>query len=150
MRFDKTLLIAAILLLACIVSVGAAHAEPQMQFEILTTDELTDSSRAPPIYGDVRQDETDTHSYYIDGNKKTFEVSLNWDRGSNDNDLDLQLHLPNGNILEFQDQDDGQYNGKITARMSVTSQFANAYWSCSVDGARVIGIQPYTLTMNSY
>ena len=33
MRLGKTLLITAILLPACIVPAGAAHAEPQMQFE---------------------------------------------------------------------------------------------------------------------
>ena len=48
MRLGKTVLIAVILLFACMLPAGAAaHAEPQIQFEILTLDKLTDVSRTP-------------------------------------------------------------------------------------------------------
>ena len=148
MRFGKTLLVTAILLLACIVPAGAAHTEPQMQFEILTTDELTDSSRAPPIYGDVRQGETDSYSY-TPGNERTLELSLTWDRTSG-NSLDIHIHQPNSNSVILNDGDDGRIDGKISLRTSLTSDMTNRIWMVEVVGALVSGTESYTLIINSY
>ncbi len=148
MRFGKTLLIAAIVLLACIVPAGAAHAEPQMQFEILTTDELTDSSRAPPVYGDVRQGEVD-HHIHTPGNDRTLEVSLTWDRTSG-NDLDLDVTPPNGRVSRLHDLDDGRTDGKIAFRTALNKNTINRPWGFDVVGAQVSGTQSYTLIINSY
>ena len=104
MRFFRTVLIAAVILLACIIPANAAAADSQIQFEILTGDHLSEQFRAAPVYGTVSQGETKRYTY-TPGNERTLEISLQWDR-STGNDLDLYVTPPNGGANLIHDEVD--------------------------------------------
>ncbi|MCZ0859688.1 hypothetical protein O0S10_00425 [Methanocorpusculum sp. MG] len=145
----KKILIAAIILLALAGSTNAAGTDQQVSFEILTQDQITGPSRAPPITDTVSQGETNHHTYTpVTGQK--LEVSLTWNRASSGNDLDLRICPPGTDSIVLQDEIDGRTDGNIFIRTSLTTNTLNKPWGFEVIGARVSGTQSYTLTINSY
>ena len=148
MKHLKKIFIAAIILIAFIGSANAAAVEQQVSFEILTDDQVM-SSRAAPVNDDVRQGETDRHTYTPESGQK-LDVSLTWDRASSGNDLDLYMRPPNVNPTKIHDDIDGKNDGKIFFRVSLTANTINQDWRFDVIGAQVSGTQSYTLTLNSY
>ncbi|MCZ0860996.1 hypothetical protein O0S10_07125 [Methanocorpusculum sp. MG] len=143
------ILIAAIILLAFVGSANAAVADQQVSFEILTAEQITGPSRAPPITDTISQGETNRHTYTpVSGQK--LEVSLTWDRTSSGSDLDLYIYPPNSDPIKMQDEIDGRTDGKISLRTSLAAADLNRLWIFDVTGARVSGTQSYTLIINSY
>lgn len=148
MKHLKKIFIAAIILIAFISSANAAAVEQQVSFEILTDDPVT-GSRAAPVNGDVRQGETDCHTYTpVNGQK--LEVSLTWDRAASGNDLDLYVTPPQSTSMLLHDEIDGRNDGKIFIRTSLSSGTLNQAWGFDVTGSQVSGTQSYILTINSY
>lgn len=148
MKHLKKIFIAAIILIAFISSANAAAVEQQVSFEILTDDQVT-GSRAAPVNGDVRQGETDCHTYTpVNGQK--LEVSLTWDRAASGNDLDLCICPPGLDPIRLQDEIDGRSDGKISIGISLTPSIINQTWEFDVTGSQVSGTQSYTLIINSY
>ncbi|MDV0443477.1 hypothetical protein [Methanorbis rubei] len=147
MRYLKGILIAAVILLACIAPATAANTDAQVEFEILIDEQSQNLGRAAPIYGEVRQGVTNSYTHIPNG--QTLEISLTWNRAS-ENDLDLYITIPNGGTSLIHDDMDGKFDGKISLKTSLTSSTVNRIWGCDVIGARVSGTQPYTLIINSY
>lgn len=113
------------------------------------TDVISGITKAPPVYGDVRQGEVDSHRYYVPSGHTTLEVSLQWD-DTPTTDLSLTIYPPNGNPLIWNDESDGLTDGEISLSTPLPSQMTGAYWSFDVTGVSVSGTQSYTLVINSY
>lgn len=139
-----------ILLACCAMPAGAANStDIQTAVEVTTPENPDQTSRAPPVYGSVGQGEVDYHTYYVSSGHTTLEVSLTWDRSTN-NDLTLTLYPPHGRSYAWDDSADGKLNGKISVKTPIPSDMTGAYWGIDITGRTVTGTQAYTLTMNSY
>ncbi|MDV0441661.1 hypothetical protein [Methanorbis furvi] len=150
MRFSISILVSIVVVLAvCILPVAAASCSATT-IDMKTVElGVISVTKAPPIYGEVRQGEVDPHQYYVPSGHRTLEVSLQWDHTTN-NDLSLAMYPPNGNPLVWNDANDGQTDGEISLSTPLPSQMTGKYWSFDVTGLRVSGTQSYTLTINSY
>lgn len=117
----------------------------ELDFEILSSDNLL--SRAAPVYGDVRQGEVDIHTYYVASGSTALDISLTWDI-SQGNGLRLIIHPPSGTPISFNDDVDGNTNGKIILTTPLPSSMTGQYWRFDVVGVSVNGVQSYTLKIN--
>ncbi|MDV0443424.1 hypothetical protein [Methanorbis rubei] len=150
MRFFFSVLVSMVVLVALCIMPVAADSCSATTIDVKTVEQdVISVTKAPPIYGEVRQGEVDPHQYYVPSGHSTLEVSLQWDHTTN-NDLSLTMYPPNGNPLAWNDASDGQTNGEISLNTPLPSQMTGKHWNFVVTGARVSGTQSYTLVINSY
>ena len=140
MRSITAILSVFVLLLVCFSASGAAVEN--------TNPVLNWAPFALPVYGDVRQGETDYYTYYVPAGATTLEVSLTWD-ASNGDALRLIVHPPTGASSSFGDGMDGIINGKIAVRTSIPSVMTASNWRFDVVGLSVDDTASYTLKINS-
>ena len=148
MRSITAILSVFVLLLVCFSASGAAveNTNPVLNFEVISSDW---APFALPVYGDVRQGETDYYTYYVPAGATTLEVSLTWDV-SNGDALRLLVHPPTGASSSFGDGMDGTINGKIAVRTTIPAMMTASTWGFDVVGVSVDDIASYTLKINCY
>lgn len=146
MRSITVLMSVFVLLLVCFTTSGAAVAniDSELNFEVISSDW---TPFALPVYGDVRQGETDYYTSYVPSGATTLEISLTWD-ASNGDELKLTVQTPTGAPYVFVDNVDGLINGKIAVRTSIPAGMTATNWGFSVYGLSVDDIASYTLKIN--
>ena len=143
------IILAVVLSVSCIVPGAAVSpSSPVIDFEIINPEDMTGSSKAAPNYGSVTQGERDPYTHYVERTDTLFEVSLQWDKTSN-NVLQMIVYPPSGSPIYLKDEDDGSINGRIAARTALPGDAVGATWRVTVEGLQVEGSQPYTLIINS-
>lgn len=147
MRSITAILSVFVLLLVCFSASGAAveNTNPVLNFEVISSDW---APFALPVYGDVRQGETDYYTYYVSSGDTTLEVSLTWDASGGD-ELKLSVYTPTGAPYVFVDNVDGLINGKISVRTSIPAMMTASNWGFDVVGLSVDDVASYTLKINS-
>lgn len=147
MRSITAILSVFVLLLVCFSASGAAveNTNPVLNFEVISSDW---APFALPVYGDVRQGETDYYTYYVSSGDTTLEVSLTWD-ASNGDALRLLIQTPTTASYSFEDGVDGTINGKITLRTGIPAGMTADDWGFAVIGLSVDDTASYTLKINS-
>lgn len=150
MRSLTTVLFLLILLSVwcCTVTVAGESMKTDIVLEILTSDEMSGITKAPPMEGFVTQGETTYYTHYVSTTDTKLELSLTWDC-STGNDLDLIVVPPTGSAIYIHDQNDGRTDGKISVGTRL-QQGTGIQWRVGVEGAAVTGNQQYILIINSY
>lgn len=149
MKWRIAVICAVLLLALCSLPAGAAELPGEGEkYIVVPLDEYSDTQRAAPITGTIRQGETQAYTYQVVPGKTKLTLHLEWTSGTG-NDLTLKVHTPeNQNMGPYNDDFDGQDDNKIGVGI-IKNPLSSGEWKFEISGYQVSGTESFSLTINA-
>ena len=148
MKWRIAVICAVLLLALCSLPAGAAELPGEGEkYIVVPLDEYSDTQRAAPITGTIRQGETCVYTYQVPAGKTKLEVHLEWTSGTA-NDLILTIYTPTDQALgSYHDGFDGLDDNKIPVIL-IRDPIRTGPWTFEIDADNVNGSEAFSLTIN--